>query len=428
MSRGICSKGTLFRCATSRSASFSISSDTCTPRRVARWTWISCRISRSSTCWRITSSGGGVPWPLRRSAMRAVCVSSWLCRTMPSLTTATTRSRATPLADMSRVCARAAPAASRLHSKPVRIRLMIVPRSGVGGVGGGGVSTNAALQESVAAGSDRGQPREFHLEQDGIVALAGAVRNIVPAQQAQPPAAAGVFEAGEAVDRLVLLRRVHLPREELPARRQPPGESGVPLLEQPFAIAVPEVDEGVSRGPVLDARVAAQGVGFLGVPFHGDARAPVAPGGQLDLADQIRRITLLRHFARQHDARTLEVETLADSGRQVLLAALRAEQACRKSRGQLVGVAETVGADIAVGAEELHEVQVRQRRVEHRQVVLVAERNPGVAQARLERLDELLVLAGLALEHQPAVEREDRRRAGGRFVLAGRRVRQLVRG
>src|SRR3546814_11825012 len=67
--------------------------------------------------------------------------------------------------------------------------------------------------------------------------------------------------------------------------------------------------------------------------------------------------------------------------------AFRAEQARRQSRGQLVGIAETVGADIAVGAEELHEVEVRQRRVAHRQVVLVAERNHGVAPAR-KRVDE----------------------------------------
>src|SRR5688572_21373340 len=258
MSRGICSKGTLLRCATSRSASFSISSDTCTPRRDARWTWISCRISRSSTCWRITSSGGGVPCPLRRSAISAVCVSSWLCSTMPSLTTATTRSRATPLEDMSRVCARPAPATRKLHRNTVRIRPMIRPRSGGGG-GGGGVSTNAALQESVAPGSDRREPGEFHLQQDGVVALARAVGDIVPAEQADAPAAAGVLEAREAVDRLVLLERVHLAREELPARRQAPGEAGIPLLEQRLAVPVSEVDDRVRRRAVLHARVAAQG-------------------------------------------------------------------------------------------------------------------------------------------------------------------------
>ena len=62
-------------CATSRSASFSISSGTCTPSRPARWTWISCRIRRSSTCWRMTSAGGSCePWPRSRSAISAICV------------------------------------------------------------------------------------------------------------------------------------------------------------------------------------------------------------------------------------------------------------------------------------------------------------------------------------------------------------------
>ena len=61
----------------------------------------------------------------------ALWVSSWLCSTTPSLTMAITRSSATPLEDMSRVCAQAAPVDSiSVHSNPVRIRLMIRPVQG----------------------------------------------------------------------------------------------------------------------------------------------------------------------------------------------------------------------------------------------------------------------------------------------------------
>src|SRR5688572_15551384 len=426
---GICSNSTLLRLATSRNASFSISSGTWTPRRPARWTWISWRIRRSSTCSRMTSAGGSCdPWLCRRSVMRAVCESSWLCRTTPSLTIAITRSSATPVEDMSRVCARAAPASRNVHSNAVRTRLMIRPVSGIGGIGGGGVSPNAAFQESVAAGSDRRKAIEFHLKQDRVVALAGAVRHVIAAQEAQAPAAARVLETGEAVDRLVFEGRIDLPGVELPGRRQPPGEAGVPLLERALAVAVAEIHHRVRAGAVLDARVAAQRVRLLGVPLDGGARAPAAPRGELDLADEVGRAARLRHLAWEHDARAIEVETLADGRGEVLLPALGAHETRRQPRGQLVGVAEAVGADVAVGAKERGGVEVRHCRVERRQVVLGSAGTARVAQPGLERVHELVPLAGFALEHEARIERQDRRRAVGRVVGAGRGVRELVAG
>src|SRR5262245_45140374 len=151
------------------------------------------------------------------------------------------------------------------------------PGSGSGIPGGGGVSPNAALQESVVPGSDRGEALEFHLEQDRIVALPGAVRDVVAGDQPDAPAAAAVLEAGEAVDRLVLLRRVHLPRVQLPGRGKAPREARVPLLQQTFAVAVAEVGDRVGTRAVLDARLAAERVRIRVVPFHRDARTPVAP-------------------------------------------------------------------------------------------------------------------------------------------------------
>ena len=56
----------------------------------------------------------------------------------------------------------------------------------------------------------------------------------------------------------------------------------------------------------------------------------------------------------------------------------RVEQSRREADAELVGVAQAVGADVAVGAEQLHEIEVGRRRVEHRQVVLVAERHVQV--------------------------------------------------
>src|SRR4030095_12097638 len=240
-------------------------------------------------------------------------VSSWLCSTIPSFTIATTRSRATPVDDMSRVCAWAAPGNRSVHRRTVAIRLMDSPGgSGSDVPGGGGVSPNAALQESVVPGSDRREPLEFHLEQDRVVALTGSIRDVVAGDQPHAPAAAAVLEAGEGGDRLVLFRRVHLPRVDLPGRREAPGEACVPLLEQPLAVTIAYVGDRLRARPVLQARLAAQRIRVRVVPFHRDARAPVAPGGELDLAHDVGGAALLGELARQQDARALEVEAMAD--------------------------------------------------------------------------------------------------------------------
>ena len=151
------------------------------------------------------------------------------------------------------------------------------------------------------------------------------------------------------------------------------------------------------------------------------------PGGQFDLADEVRGIPAFRHFPRQHDSRAVEVETLADRRLQVLLAALGAQEASREACSKLVRVAQAIGADVAVGAEQLHEVEVGQRGVEHWQVVLVAKRYPRVAQPRLQRLHEMIARASQALEHESAVEREDRGLAVGRVVRFGRGIGERVR-
>ena len=61
----------------------------------------------------------------------------------------------------------------------------------------------------------------------------------------------------------------------------------------------------------------------------------------------------------QPHARRLEIVRLAQRRAQELLAAVRIEQARRDADADLVGVAEPVGADVAVVAEQLHHVEVR---------------------------------------------------------------------
>ena len=82
---------------------------------------------------------------------------------------------------------------------------------------------------------------------------------------------------------------------------------------------------------------------------------------------------------------------------------MRIQQAAGEAGTHLVGIADAVGADIAVGAKQLHGIEVRKRAVEHRQLVLVAIGDVEVLDAWLERQLALLARAAVALEHQAGV-------------------------
>ena len=148
----------------------------------------------------------------------------------------------------------------------------------------------------------------------------------------------------------------------------------------------------------------------------------------VQLRDDVGVLGVLEHFARQRDARLVEVVRLADRAGDELLAVLRVDQSRGDADADLVGVAEAVGADVAVRAKQLHEVEVRGSGVEDRQVVLVAIGHVQVHEARLECQQALAARARQALEDQAAVDAQDRRGAGRRIVGAGHRVVEAIRG
>ena len=67
----------------------------------------------------------------------------------------------------------------------------------------------------------------------------------------------------------------------------------------------------------------------------------------------------------------------------------RIEEARGQRERELVRVADAVVAEVAVLGEELREVEVVERRVEDRHLVLLAVRDVDVERARLERLHEV---------------------------------------
>src|SRR6185312_10027904 len=87
--------------------------------------------------------------------------------------------------------------------------------------------------------------------------------------------------------------------------------------------------------------------------------------------------------------------------------------------------ADAVVADVAVLGEELREVEVVERGVEDRRVVLVPIRNVDIERARLERLRERdLPDVEVALEREAGVDARDRNRVARMTI--GQRRRRLV--
>src|SRR5690242_1959284 len=84
-------------------------------------------------------------------------------------------------------------------------------------------------EESIRRRSDTGKSREFQLQVDARVLLSGgrtliaAVGDEAPSEHPQTPAARAVFEAGEALQRLVVVEGMHVAGEEIPVLRHGPG-------------------------------------------------------------------------------------------------------------------------------------------------------------------------------------------------------------
>src|SRR6185437_723337 len=107
----------------------------------------------------------------------------------------------------------------------------------------------------------------------------------------------------------------------------------------------------------------------------------------------------------------LEVEALANGETQALAAGSLVEEARGERQRQLVGVADAIASDVAVVGEELREIEVVERGVEYRGVVLPPVGNVDVVGTRLERLRERGAADfEVTLEVQSRVDAGDRNR------------------
>ena len=124
----------------------------------------------------------------------------------------------------------------------------------------------------------------------------------------------------------------------------------------------------------------------------------------------------LRNVARQEYARRLEVVDLAQGCGQELRAVLGIQKPARDARAHLIGVADAIGAHVAVGAKQLDEVQIRQRGIKERQIILRAVRGIHVQHARLEREEARAFKARIALKQKSGVDARRRQSARRRAV------------
>ena len=95
------------------------------------------------------------------------------------------------------------------------------------------------------------------------------------------------------------------------------------------------------------------------------------------------------------------------------------EQARGEADTRLVRIADAIRADVAVGAEQLHDVEIRQAGIEYRQLILVAVGRVEVQQPRFECHASLAARATLALERQAGIECSKRQARRGEASVPG---------
>ncbi len=109
------------------------------------------------------------------------------------------------------------------------------------------------------------------------------------------------------------------------------------------------------------------------------------------------------------------------------LASRRAvDETCGQSKADLVRVGDAIRSNELILSKQLHEIEVRQDRVEHGQVALVFERDVYIEQPGFECLDKSVLLACAALERQTGVDARYRYASGQHVVDAGALIVQPV--
>src|SRR4029077_14793970 len=241
---------------------------------------------------------------------------------------------------------------------------------------GGRVAPDRLAEGGVRRRSDTREAGKFQLQPDAGLLAGGWVVTVHEAAWAEPhpPAARTVLEAGETLQWGVIAQRVDVPREHVPLAPDGPGPRELDLVETLLKrprdplhqllhqheelVAVGEVEHRIAGGLVLQVDRGAFAALTLRIPLHPGVRAPVREGGERELRHEVRAPAGRRSLTGKDHTRVLEVIGLAEGGGQELAAVVRIQQAAGEAGAHLVGIADTVGADVAIVAKQLHRIQV----------------------------------------------------------------------
>ena len=230
------------------------------------------------------------------------------------------------------------------------------------------VSSNCVFQESVCRCSDTGQPVQFQLHVEAGLLRAVAVRDRAPRHGTQAPAAGLVFEAGKTLQQFAVAQAVDDAGVGIPALADRPGSRDLGLFERIALCAIAEVQDALAVRPVLQAGTASARCGCLRDSIAARLRrsSSCRPDSETcAMKSECRASPAARPAAPRAAVRSSKPGRCSPRGTARRCRQLNSRRG--ESERDLVGVVDAIGADVAIGAEQLHQVQVGQAGVEQRQ-------------------------------------------------------------
>jgi hypothetical protein len=244
------------------------------------------------------------------------------------------------------------------------------------------------------------------------------------------PAAAIVLEADHALQRLAVDERIVPAPDQRPVADRPLSgkihllqlrhvAAGIDLLAD---VTITCVQHFAGLGLPAHAKIELLRLLAIEVELVRSRRGPVvrqlALGGQKDVGG----VGGSRRLGQRHSL-ILEVIALPNRAAETLLAVHGVEKARHCCERDLVCIADPVAAQVSILGEKLRKIEIVDRCVEHRDLVLAAERYVDVESARLERLDEAATeVIRVALENEPGIDAGDRHHAADVLVFHHRIV------
>ena len=208
----------------------------------------------------------------------------------------------------------------------------------------------------------------------------------MPAPQQRDVDAAGlVFESEVALQLHILGKGIVVAAHRGPSVIDGPPERQVQVFGPGPAAAVGQAHGAARVLSVEHGDFGSAGVVDFGVPQVAHVHLPVLAQAVGELGDVIRGRVLVGTEPFETHLASAEVVALPKGKAQQFLAVGAALQHALDPRAEVHRVADPVEAQVAVGTEKLHVVEVRNDRVENRQIVLVHRGNDAQHGSRTQR-------------------------------------------